>query len=84
MSAGVASTPKTQIDCPRLKNFVEAGIAPDCQPIGDGCNPAHIATIANQLEAKRLTWGALSVTFTLRDITAAQKRINDQRLGFSV
>jgi phospholipase C len=37
MSAGVASTPKTQIDCPRLKDFVEAGIAPDCQPIGDGC-----------------------------------------------
>jgi hypothetical protein len=24
----------------------------------DACNPAHIATIANQLEAKRLTWGA--------------------------
>jgi hypothetical protein len=59
MIAGVASTPKTQIDCPRFDDFVETGIAPDGQPIGDGCvYPAHVATIVNQLEAKRLTWGA--------------------------
>ena len=59
MIAGVASTPKTQVDCPRFDDFVETGIAPDGQPIGGGCvYPAHVATIANQLEAKRLTWGA--------------------------
>jgi hypothetical protein len=59
MIAGVAPTPKTQVDCPRFEDFVETGIAPDGQPIGDGCvYPAHVATIANQLEAKRLTWGA--------------------------
>jgi phosphatidylinositol-3-phosphatase len=58
MISGVAPTPKTQIDCPHFDDFVETGIARDGQPIGDGCvYPAHVATIANQLEAKRLTWG---------------------------
>jgi hypothetical protein len=58
MIAGVAPTPKTQIDCPHFDDFVETGIARDGQPIGDGCvYPAHIATIANQLQAKHLTWG---------------------------
>lgn len=59
MIAGVAPTPKTQIDCPHFDDFVETGIAPDGQPIGDGCvYPAHVATITNQLEARRLRWGA--------------------------
>ena len=58
MIAGIAPTPKTQIDCPHFDDFVETGIARDGQPIGDGCvYPAHVATITNQLEAKRLTWG---------------------------
>src|SRR5713101_1946993 len=58
MTAGVAPTPKTQIDCPHFDDFVETGIAHDGQSVGDGCvYPAHVATIANQLEAKRLTWG---------------------------
>ncbi len=58
MIAGVAPTPKNQIDCPHYEDFVETGIAPDGQPIGDGCvYPAHVTTIANQLEAKHLTWG---------------------------
>jgi phosphatidylinositol-3-phosphatase len=59
MIAGVAPTPKTQIDCPNFDDFVETGIASDGQPIGDGCvYPAHVKTIANQLEARKLTWGA--------------------------
>ncbi len=59
MISGVAPAPKTQIDCPHFDDFVETGIARDGQPIGDGCvYPAHVTTIANQLEAKRLTWGA--------------------------
>jgi hypothetical protein len=58
MISGVAPTPKTQIDCPHFDDFVETGIARDGQPIGDGCvYPAHVATVANQLEAKHLTWG---------------------------
>jgi phosphatidylinositol-3-phosphatase len=59
MIGGVPPTPKTQVDCPHYNNFVETGIARDGQPIGDGCvYPAHVQTIANQLEAGRLTWGA--------------------------
>jgi hypothetical protein len=59
MIAGVPPTPKTQVDCPHYNNFVETGVAPDGQPIGDGCvYPAHVQTIANQLEARHLTWGA--------------------------
>jgi hypothetical protein len=58
MIAGMAPTPKTQVDCPHFDDFVETGIAPDGQPIGDGCvYPAHVKTIANQLEAKHLKWG---------------------------
>jgi phosphatidylinositol-3-phosphatase len=58
MIAGVAPTPKTQVDCPHFDDFVETGIALDGQPIGDGCvYPAHVKTIANQLEAKHLKWG---------------------------
>jgi phosphatidylinositol-3-phosphatase len=59
MIAGVPPTPKTQIDCPHFSDFVQTGTAHDGQPIGDGCvYPAHVKTIANQLEAKGLTWGA--------------------------
>lgn len=56
MIAGVPPTPKTQIDCPHYNNFIETGIARDGQPIGDGCvYPAHVQTIANQLDARHLT-----------------------------
>jgi hypothetical protein len=58
MISGIAPAPKTQIDCPHFDDFVQTGTAPDGQPIGDGCvYPAHVTTIANQLEAKGLTWG---------------------------
>lgn len=59
MISGVAPTPKVQIDCPQFDDFVQTGTARDGQPIGDGCvYPAHVSTIANQLETKHLTWGA--------------------------
>ena len=59
MISGLAPTPQTQIDCPRYVDFVHAGTAPDGQPIGAGCvYPSHVKTIANQLEAKHLTWHA--------------------------
>lgn len=59
MISGVAPAPKTQIDCPHFDDFVETDVARDGQPVGDGCvYPAHVPTIANQLEAKRFTWGA--------------------------
>jgi hypothetical protein len=59
MISGVAPTPKIQLDCAHFEEFVETGIAPDGQPIGDGCvYPAHVSTIVNQLEKKHLTWGA--------------------------
>ncbi|MGA9838038.1 MAG: alkaline phosphatase family protein [Gemmatimonadaceae bacterium] len=59
MISGIAPNPATQSDCGRYVEFVQTGMAPDGQPIGQGCvYPAHVATIANQLAAKRLTWKA--------------------------
>lgn len=56
--SGMAPTPQTQADCGTFQDFVETGMA-DGQPIGAGCvYPPHVATIANQLEAKQLTWTA--------------------------
>lgn len=57
MISGISPVRETQIDCPRYIDFVETGIAPDGQPIGSGCiYPAHVPTLANQLDAKHLTW----------------------------
>lgn len=57
MISGMAATPQTSGDCPRFIDFVETGTAPDGQPIGTGCvYPAHVKTLANQLQAKGLTW----------------------------
>jgi hypothetical protein len=59
MIAGIAPDRDTQLDCSRYTEFVERGIASHEQPIGTGCvYPSHVATIANQLEAKGLTWQA--------------------------
>lgn len=59
MISGIAPTRETQIDCPRYIDFVETGTAPDGQPIGAGCiYPRHVPTLANQLDAKGLTWKA--------------------------
>lgn len=55
--SGVAPTPQTQADCGHFDNFVETGMAPYGQPIGQGCvYPAHVQTIANQLAARGRTW----------------------------
>ena len=59
MISGVAPSYETQRDCFQYSDFVETGTAPLGQPIGSGCvYPAHVPTIANQLEAKHLTWKA--------------------------
>lgn len=59
MISGLPPTHETQIDCPRFIDFVQTGKAKDGQPIGTGCvYPSRVKTIANQLEAKGLTWGA--------------------------
>jgi hypothetical protein len=59
MISGIAPNRDTQGDCGRYVEFEETGMAPDGQPIGVGCvYPAHVQTIANQLEAKGLTWKA--------------------------
>ena len=55
--SGIAPNPRTQADCPRYEEFRQTGTAPDGQPIGTGCiYPAGVLTIANQLEARGLTW----------------------------
>ncbi len=57
MVSGIAPSRETQADCPRYEEFRQTGTAADGQPIGSGCiYPAHVATVANQLEARRLTW----------------------------
>ena len=59
MVSGIAPSRETQIDCPHYDEFVQSGTAADGQPIGVGCiYPAHVQTIANQLEARHLTWRA--------------------------
>ena len=57
MISGVAPNARTQADCPRYEEFVETGTASDGQPIGSGCiYPTDVRTVANQLEARHLTW----------------------------
>jgi phosphatidylinositol-3-phosphatase len=57
MISGISPVRETQIDCPQYTDFVETGVAKDGQPIGNGCiYPAHVPTLANQLDAKHLTW----------------------------
>jgi phosphatidylinositol-3-phosphatase len=59
MISGLAPTRDLQMDCPRYADFVETGVATDGQPVGTGCvYPSHVATIANQLDARGLTWKA--------------------------
>lgn len=57
MISGQAPNPATQADCGKYVDFVEKGMAEDGQVIGTGCvYPAHVLTIANQLEQHGLTW----------------------------
>jgi phosphatidylinositol-3-phosphatase len=57
--SGMPPTRETQIDCPRYIDFVDSARARGGQPSGSGCiYSSRIATVANQLESKRLTWKA--------------------------
>jgi hypothetical protein len=59
MISGVAPDTATQSDCGVFSDFQQVGTAPDGQPIGNGCvYPAHIATVANQLATRGMTWRA--------------------------
>jgi phosphatidylinositol-3-phosphatase len=59
MISGIAPDPETQGDCGRYVEFEQRGIAPDGQPVCDGCiYPALNPTVANQLAAKGFTWKA--------------------------
>jgi hypothetical protein len=59
MISGQAPNPVTQSDCQSFVDFAATGTAPDGQAIGSGCvYPAEVKTIANQLEAKGLSWKA--------------------------
>src|SRR5208282_39025 len=57
--SGQAANAATANDCPRFEEFIQSGMAPDGQAIGAGCvYPASIPTIAQQLEARHLSWKA--------------------------
>ncbi len=57
MISGQAPNPVTQDDCNDFTDFVQKGVTRDGQAIGEGCvYPASVKTIADQLEAKGLTW----------------------------
>ncbi|TAK98038.1 MAG: phosphoesterase [Rhodospirillaceae bacterium] len=59
MISGQAPNPATQADCRTYSDFVSKGTASGGQEIGTGCvYPPNVATIANQLEAKGLSWKA--------------------------
>jgi hypothetical protein len=55
--SGQAPDSETQADCQVYTDFVQAGtVAPD-QAVGNGCvYPAGVKTVADQLQAKGLTW----------------------------
>ncbi len=57
MISGQAPNPVTQSDCGKFVEFAQTGTAADGQAVGSGCvYPAGVTTIADQLEAKGLTW----------------------------
>lgn len=57
MVSGQAPNPVTQADCQSFVEFVATGTSEDGQAIGTGCvYPSSVSTIANQLEAKGLSW----------------------------
>jgi len=57
--SGQAPNPATGQDCTQFTEFAATGITPDGQAIGSGCvYPTTVATIADQLQAKGLSWKA--------------------------
>jgi hypothetical protein len=57
MISGQAPNPQTQDDCQIFSDFTPDVIGSDGQAMGSGCVfPADVKTIADQLDAKGLTW----------------------------
>jgi phosphatidylinositol-3-phosphatase len=57
--SGQGPTPATVANCPIYADVTPATIGSEAQVAGDGCvYPATTATLAGQLEVKRLTWRA--------------------------
>ena len=55
--SGQGPNPQTQGDCQYYTDFVQTGTAAPGQAVGNGCvYPAGVKTVADQLEAKGLTW----------------------------
>nr|WP_238345248.1 alkaline phosphatase family protein [Actinopolymorpha cephalotaxi] len=55
--SGQGPSKQTQGDCQIYSGFAAAGTAEPQQAVGDGCvYPRSVRTVADQLEAKRLTW----------------------------
>jgi hypothetical protein len=57
LASGQAPTLATQADCPVFADVVPGTPAADGQVLGQGCvYPAHVKTVADQLEARGLSW----------------------------
>jgi hypothetical protein len=57
--SGQAPNAATGQDCTQFTEFVATGVTPDGQAIGNGCvYPPNVATVADQLQAKGLSWKA--------------------------
>jgi hypothetical protein len=55
--SGQAPNPQTQGDCQVYSDFVQAGTVAPQQAVGNGCVfPSNVKTVADQLDAKGLTW----------------------------
>jgi len=57
MISGQAANPQTQADCPTFVDVVPGTLVGDGQALGQGCvYPKGVPTVADQLEARGLTW----------------------------
>ncbi len=57
--SGQGPNPQTQGDCQVYSDFVQTGTVAPEQAVGDGCvYPESVKTVADQLEARGLTWKA--------------------------
>ncbi len=55
--SGQGPNPQTQGDCQVYSDFVQTGTVAPEQAVGNGCvYPSSVKTVADQLEAKGLTW----------------------------
>ncbi|GAA1960050.1 alkaline phosphatase family protein [Nocardioides panacihumi] len=55
--SGQGPNSQTQADCQTYSDFAQAGTVAPQQAVGNGCvYPAGVKTVADQLEAKGLTW----------------------------